>query len=236
MDARFAKMLTKDLCTKKRKGKVQNDSSKRVKVGVSSSKVPTSTAAVFEVIVGIETALTVKVGTVGMGSVPSMPLGSSDGDQVLELPVKKGIGEGRKKKVIAKTSCKACLDGPDGDDNERGKDPFDNPEVIQNLADRFAMPESDHQMLAHSKRAHHQEAEAQKAQKDLRAKIHHLQERVDESPTNADSLPLGVPIKPLIKNLRKKVHLLKKKLKKMEDDLRASQKIASEATKELTHL
>ncbi|EHA8587016.1 hypothetical protein COCNU_scaffold001310G000010 [Cocos nucifera] len=74
---------------------------------------------------------------------------------------------------------------------------------------------SDHQMLIHIKRAHRREVEAQKAQEDLRAEIDHLQERVDESPTNANPLPLGVSIKPLIKNLRKKVYLLRKKLKKM---------------------
>ncbi|EHA8586761.1 hypothetical protein COCNU_scaffold000903G000010 [Cocos nucifera] len=95
-------MLTKGLYTKKKKGKVQNDSLKRAKVDVSSSEVPTSTVTAFEVIVGAKTVLTTK------------------------------------------------------------------------------------------------------------------------SPTNVDPLPLGVLIKPLIKNLWKKVHLLRKKLKKMEDDLQAS--------------
>ncbi|EHA8587391.1 hypothetical protein COCNU_scaffold002054G000010 [Cocos nucifera] len=46
----------------------------------------------------------------------------------------------------------------------------------------------------------------------------------------------GVSIKPLIKNLRKELHLLRKKLTKMEDDLRASRNNASKATKEVTHL
>ncbi|EHA8586220.1 hypothetical protein COCNU_scaffold000109G000010 [Cocos nucifera] len=48
-----------------------------------------------------------------------------------------------------------------------------------------------------------------------------------ESPTNTDPLPQGVLIKSLIKNLRRKIHLLRKKLKKMEDDFRASRKNAS---------
>ncbi|EHA8588882.1 hypothetical protein COCNU_scaffold006975G000010 [Cocos nucifera] len=95
-----------------------NDGSKRVKVGVSSSEVPTSTTIVFEVITDIETALTVEVGTAGMGLVPSMPSGPTDGDQVSKLPIKKGIREERKKKAIAKMSYKAYLDGPNGDDNE----------------------------------------------------------------------------------------------------------------------
>ncbi|KAG1328010.1 hypothetical protein COCNU_01G019440 [Cocos nucifera] len=39
---------------------------------------------------------------------------------------------------------------------------------------------SDHQMPAHIKRVRRQEAEAQKAQEDLRAEVRYLQERVDE--------------------------------------------------------
>ncbi|EHA8587407.1 hypothetical protein COCNU_scaffold002109G000010 [Cocos nucifera] len=78
---------------------VQNDGSKRAKVGVSSSNVPASIIAASEVIVGVETTLTV---------------------------------------------------------------------------------ESGHQMLTHIKRVHRQVEEAQKTQKDLQAKIHHLQERINE--------------------------------------------------------
>ncbi|EHA8587507.1 hypothetical protein COCNU_scaffold002495G000010 [Cocos nucifera] len=126
MDAQDAEMLTKGLYTKKRKWKVQNDGSKRAKVDVSSSKVPASTATASEVIVDAKTALTAEVGIAGTGPVPSMPLGPSYGDRILELPVKKGIGEGRRKKAIAKMSCKARLGGSDGDNNERGEDPFDN--------------------------------------------------------------------------------------------------------------
>ena len=40
----------------------------------------------------------------------------------------------------------------------------------------------------------------------------------------------------MIKNLRKEVHLLRKKLKKTEDNLQALRKNASEATKKVTHL
>ncbi|KAG1366991.1 hypothetical protein COCNU_13G007810 [Cocos nucifera] len=105
MDAQAIKMLTKGLFIRKRKGKVQDDGSKRAKVGVSSSKVPASTAITSEVIVGIEIAPTTEVDTASMGSVPSMPSGPSSGDRVLELPIKKGTGEGRKKKAIVKMSC-----------------------------------------------------------------------------------------------------------------------------------
>ncbi|EHA8586803.1 hypothetical protein COCNU_scaffold000966G000020 [Cocos nucifera] len=147
MDAQAAKMLTKRLSTRKRKEKMQNDSSKRAKVGISSSGVPASTAAASEVIIGAEIVPTIKVDTASTGPVPSKPSGPSSRDWVSELPIKKGIGKGRiKKKAIAKTSCKARLGGSDGDENKRGKDPFDNLEIIQNLADRFAMPEVVDQM------------------------------------------------------------------------------------------
>ncbi|KAG1370945.1 hypothetical protein COCNU_16G000390 [Cocos nucifera] len=111
-------MLTKGLFTRKRKGKVQNDGSKRMKVYAFSFGVSASTATTSEVIIGIEIAPTAKVDTASMGPVPSMPSNPSGGDQILELPIKKGIGEGRKKKVIAKMSYKSRLGGSDGDDNE----------------------------------------------------------------------------------------------------------------------
>ncbi|KAG1370190.1 hypothetical protein COCNU_15G005560 [Cocos nucifera] len=118
MDTQATKMLTKGLFTRKRKGKAQEDGSKRAKVGISSSRVPASTVAASEVIVGIEIAPTTKVDTASMGLVPSMPSSPSSEDRISELPIKKGTGEGRKKKVIAKTSCKARLDELNGNDNE----------------------------------------------------------------------------------------------------------------------
>ncbi|EHA8586779.1 hypothetical protein COCNU_scaffold000927G000010 [Cocos nucifera] len=106
MDAQATKMLTKGLFIRKRKGKVQEDSSKSAKISVSISKVLASTATTSEVNVGTEIAPTIEVDT----------------------------------------------------------------------ASRM----SDHQMLAHIKRVHRQEVEAQKAQEDLRVEVRHLKERVDE--------------------------------------------------------
>ncbi|KAG1363519.1 hypothetical protein COCNU_11G003460 [Cocos nucifera] len=100
MDAQAAKMLTKGLFTRKRKEKMQNDGSKRTKVGVSSSEVPTSTITVSEVIVGAEIAPTAEVDTASASPVPSMPSGPSSGDRISELPIKKGIGEERKRKLL----------------------------------------------------------------------------------------------------------------------------------------
>ncbi|EHA8587115.1 hypothetical protein COCNU_scaffold001452G000030 [Cocos nucifera] len=146
MDTQATKMLTKGLFIRKRKGKAQNDGSKRAKVSVSSSEVPTSTAAVSEVIVGAKITPTTEVDTASMGPVPSMPSGPSDGDRVSKLPIKKEIEEERKKKAITKTSYKARLGRLDGNDNKREEDPFDNSKIIQNLADRFAMSEVVDQM------------------------------------------------------------------------------------------
>ncbi|EHA8589127.1 hypothetical protein COCNU_scaffold008130G000010 [Cocos nucifera] len=118
MDAQATKMLTKGFFSRKRKGKVQNDGSKRMKIDVSSSRVLISTVVAFEVIIGAEIAPTTEVDTTSVGLMPSVPSGPSNGDQVLEFPIKKGIGEGRKKKAVAKTSCKARLGRLDGNDNE----------------------------------------------------------------------------------------------------------------------
>ncbi|EHA8586191.1 hypothetical protein COCNU_scaffold000033G000010 [Cocos nucifera] len=113
MDTQATKMLTKGLFTRKRKGKAQEDGLKRAKIGVSSSKVSIPTTAASEVIIGAKIAPTIEVDTANMGPVPSMPSDPSSGNRVSKLPIKKGIGEGRKIKVVAKMSCKACLGGSD---------------------------------------------------------------------------------------------------------------------------
>ncbi|EHA8586825.1 hypothetical protein COCNU_scaffold001015G000010 [Cocos nucifera] len=146
MDAKAAKMLTKGLFTRKRKRKAQEDGSKRAKVSVSSSEVPASTATTSEVNIDVKIAPTTEVDTTSTGPMPSMPSGPSSEDRALKLPIKKGTGEKRKKKAITKMSYKARLGGPDGNDNERGEDTFDNPKIIWDLVDRFAMPEVVDQM------------------------------------------------------------------------------------------
>ncbi|EHA8586387.1 hypothetical protein COCNU_scaffold000304G000010 [Cocos nucifera] len=140
-------MLTKGLYTMKRKGKAPSDGLKRANVGASSFEVPDPTATASEVITSTETTLTTEVDITGSGSVPSMPSGPSSKDRTLELPTKEGTREGRKKKkAIAKTSHKAHLGNPDGNSDERGEDPFDIPEIIQDLTNKFFMPEVVEQM------------------------------------------------------------------------------------------
>ncbi|EHA8586318.1 hypothetical protein COCNU_scaffold000183G000010 [Cocos nucifera] len=56
------------------------------------------------------------------------------------------------------------------------------------------------------------------------------------SPVEADPLPQGIPLKSMVKNLKKEVHNLKKKLKKVEDELQKSSKDCSEVTIEITCL
>ncbi|EHA8588103.1 hypothetical protein COCNU_scaffold004112G000080 [Cocos nucifera] len=395
MDTQAIEMLTNGLYTKKRKGKAPSDSSKRAKVDASSSAVPTSTVTTFEVIASTKAALTIKVGTTGMSSVPPMPSGPSSGDQTLELPIKGEIGEGReKKKAIAKASRKAHLSRPDGDSDERGEDPFDNLEIVRDLTNRFAMPEVVDQMADLDlwwliwgslgtilkitrclpilrgrivrRRRHRRPRRTfeprsiifkrglprlkaalalEERKKEVENRVIELETQMTklisevmtqtvkefktspemrnlnvkfgqeafiknfeiykgrmarrffeldlsflkegdvdagpsdavvdssfdelasgpskpateafesvrksevaesaptpsstippESSINTDLLPQGVPMKPLIKSLRGKIHLLKKKLKKMEDDLRTSRKNASKATREITCL
>ncbi|EHA8587465.1 hypothetical protein COCNU_scaffold002268G000020 [Cocos nucifera] len=131
MDTKATEMLPKGLYTKKRKGKVSSNNIKRMKVGDSSSTVPTSIVVAPEVIASIEVAIAIEVGTIGVSSMPPMPSGPSSGDWALKPPAKGEVGEGRKKKrAIAKTSRKACLSKADGDSDECKEDPFDNPEFI----------------------------------------------------------------------------------------------------------
>ncbi|EHA8587816.1 hypothetical protein COCNU_scaffold003310G000010 [Cocos nucifera] len=119
MDTKAIEMLTKGLFIKKRKKKASSDSLKRMKVGICSSTIPTSTTITPEVIASVEVALTAEVGTTSVGSMPPMSSGPSKGDRALEPPTKGEIGkERKKKKTIAKTSRKARLSGSDGDSDE----------------------------------------------------------------------------------------------------------------------
>ena len=71
-----------------------------------------------------------------------MPSGPSNKDWASEPSAEGEVGEGRKKKkAIAKTSRKAHLSGANGDSDERGKDPFNNPKIVRDLTNRFTMPE-----------------------------------------------------------------------------------------------
>ncbi|KAG1367002.1 hypothetical protein COCNU_13G007920 [Cocos nucifera] len=184
-------MLAKRLYAQKRKGKAPGGSSKRMKVGASSSMAPAITAAASKIVVSAEVLPTAEVGTVDADSMPFVSPGPSSGDQALKFPTEGEMREEKKeKKAIAKTPCKAHFSELNDDSDERGEDPFDDPEIVQALIHKFAMPkvvdcmadlelwqliwgslktllQSGHQILAHIKRAHHLKAEAEKVQEDF---------------------------------------------------------------------
>ncbi|EHA8587318.1 hypothetical protein COCNU_scaffold001878G000020 [Cocos nucifera] len=71
---------------------------------------------------------------------------------------------------------------------------------------------------------------------DYRENASNKQGHNPHSLVDADPLPQKVSFKPLIRGLKKKVHLLRKRLKRVEADLESSQKNASRTTKEITYL
>ncbi|EHA8587090.1 hypothetical protein COCNU_scaffold001417G000010 [Cocos nucifera] len=277
MDAQVAKMLTKGLYTKKRKGKAQNDGSKRVKVGVSSSEVLASTTTASEVITNIEIALTAEVGTAGMGSVPSMPSGPSSRDRVSELLIEKEQKRKEKRKpirrcpVIVLRETRIIFKGErtrevdlklnfikmdaqvakmltkglytkkrkgkaQNDGSKRVKVGVSSSEVLASTTTASeVITNIEIALTAEVGTAGMGSVPSMPSGPSSRDRVSELliekeQKRKEKrkpirrcpSPTNADPLPLGVSIKPMIKNLRKEAHLLRKKLKKMEDDLRSS--------------
>ncbi|EHA8586413.1 hypothetical protein COCNU_scaffold000335G000010 [Cocos nucifera] len=138
---------------------------------------PAITTAAFEVAASAKVLPTTEVGIVDANSMPSMPPGPSSGDQALKLPVEEETREGKKKKkTIMKTLHKDHFSEPNDDSDERGEDLFDDPKIVQALTNKFATSEVadcmadleprqliwGHQMLAHIRRAHHLEVEAEK--------------------------------------------------------------------------
>ncbi|EHA8587696.1 hypothetical protein COCNU_scaffold002990G000030 [Cocos nucifera] len=83
-----------------------------MKIGASSSMAPAITVAAFEVAVSAKILPTIKVGTVDVDSMPSIPPGPSSGDQAPKLPAEGEMREGKKKKkAITKTPHKAHFIG-----------------------------------------------------------------------------------------------------------------------------
>ncbi|EHA8587749.1 hypothetical protein COCNU_scaffold003121G000010 [Cocos nucifera] len=84
---------------------------------------------------------------------------------------KRGDGDDKKKKkkaTILKMARRACSSGSSSsNDDDLGADPFSNPNIIQNLIDKFVLSE--------------EEVEALKVQENLQAKIDCLQGKVDEA-------------------------------------------------------
>ena len=103
---------------------------------------PTATTAASKIGASVKIPLTADVNIVGVGFLSPMPSGPSSGDQTSELLAEGEMEEGKKKKkAITKMPRKARVSELHDDSDERGEDPFDNPEIIQDLTDKFAMPE-----------------------------------------------------------------------------------------------
>ncbi|EHA8588940.1 hypothetical protein COCNU_scaffold007375G000010 [Cocos nucifera] len=119
---------------------------------------------------------------------PPTSLSLHIGELISKPPIEREKGDDKKKKkksTIIKIVRKARSDEPSDDGDDLGEDSFKNLETIQDLTDKFAMSESGHQILAHIKGAHHQEAEVLKAKEDLQAEIDHLKA---EKATKAECL------------------------------------------------
>ncbi|EHA8586611.1 hypothetical protein COCNU_scaffold000575G000020 [Cocos nucifera] len=251
VDTDDTKRLTKCLyAQKKRKGAAPGGSSKRMKVGSLSSKVLDVLATAPKVVLGTKVPSIIEGSVEGAGS---QPLASSilpAGGSMSEPPTKRERGDGddkkKKKAVVMKMAHKARSGrSSNSDSDDLGVVPFDNPNIIQDLSDKFALPkESGHHILAHLKRINRQEVEALKVQGDLQAKIDCLQEKVAEakhlteekSPIDVEQLPQGIPLRSIVRNLKKEVHHLRKKLKRTKDELQKSRKNALEVIIEVTRV
>ncbi|KAG1342379.1 hypothetical protein COCNU_05G006080 [Cocos nucifera] len=136
--------LTKGLyAQKKRKGVAPGGSSKRTKVGDLSFEVLDVPATALEVVPGVEVPSITEGSVRGAGSQPpaslSLPIGGSMSKPPTER--ERGDGDDKKKKVaIVKVACKAHSGGSSNSDNDDlGVDPFGNPNIIQDLTDKFAL-------------------------------------------------------------------------------------------------
>ncbi|EHA8588032.1 hypothetical protein COCNU_scaffold003949G000010 [Cocos nucifera] len=298
MDTKAVEMLTKGLYTKKRKGKASSDSSKRMKVGVSSFAIPTSIVVAPKVIASAEVALTTKdlraeiyhlqervVKVEHLAEEKATNIESFQGvlrkeefisvgvkaTLALEVERKKEVEnkvaelEARMAKLVLEVMTQAVEEFTASFETRNLNVEFDQEAFIKDfelckcrVARRF--PELDLKFLEEEdddveagpsyaivdpsfvELAFGPSEPAIEAPEPVRA-LEAVKSALApssiipfESPINIDPLPQGVLLKPLIKDLKKEIHLLKRKLKKTEDNLQASQMNASEATKEVTCL
>ncbi|EHA8588961.1 hypothetical protein COCNU_scaffold007421G000020 [Cocos nucifera] len=192
-------MLTKSLYAHKRKEKALDESPKRTKVGASSSAALVIPATSIEVVPDAEAPPITEVGAIGMNSMPPASSSLHAGELVSKPPTerKKRDDKKKKKSTIIKIVRKACLGEPSDGSDDLGEDSFKNSKTIQDLTNKFAMPEvvdcmadldqtqfiwsslrtflkSNHQIFIHIKRMHRQEAETLKAKEDLQVEIDYL--------------------------------------------------------------
>ncbi|EHA8589512.1 hypothetical protein COCNU_scaffold010387G000010 [Cocos nucifera] len=106
--------------------------------------------------------------------------------------------------------------------------------IVERFDESFvAYLELGHYLLIHFEVVGQRRAKALKALKEARAETEKARTEVESMrntlddlghdsslPIDVDPLPHGVPIRPLIRSLKKEIHCLKKKLRKIEDDLK----------------
>ncbi|EHA8587141.1 hypothetical protein COCNU_scaffold001466G000050 [Cocos nucifera] len=197
-----------------------------MKVGTSNPVASIAADVTPEVRPRAEVALATSIDVAEGGSLPLEPICLPTWDHASDPSAYKEKKKGKGRLTVGKVARKARPGEPSNSgSDDLGVDPFDNPDIIRDLTDKFAMPEVVDHMADLD--------QMQFVWDFLRTflKSHNL-----PSPIDADPLLQGVLLKPLMKSLKKEVYHLKKKLKKMEDDLQASWKNALKATKEVTHL
>ncbi|KAG1334184.1 hypothetical protein COCNU_03G003030 [Cocos nucifera] len=227
MDGKTVKMLSKELQAYKKKGTTSDEPAvKKARVNTPSSIASVDAAATTKV------AAATRVGAIIEGSMPPSSMSPPTEDPALRPLAGREEGEKKKeKKIIVKVHCKAHLDGSNDDNNNSREDPFDNPKLIRDLTNRFAMPEVVDQIadLDHMQLIWNLLGSFLK-----NPSSDHSQGR--SSPTDAELLSKGIPLRSIDKGLKREIHHLKKKLKKMEDELQRSRKNASKAIIEVTCL
>ncbi|EHA8587250.1 hypothetical protein COCNU_scaffold001699G000010 [Cocos nucifera] len=139
MDAQVVEMLTKGIQSRKRKEKAPDESSKRVKVGAPSLATPATTVFASKIAEGVEVIPTIEVGTTEGGSTPPTMSSPLVENQASHPPIEKD--KGGEKKVIVKVLRKAYPSGSNDDSDNPREDPISDLDLIQDLTDKFVMPE-----------------------------------------------------------------------------------------------
>ncbi|EHA8586799.1 hypothetical protein COCNU_scaffold000960G000040 [Cocos nucifera] len=144
MDTEVVGMLTKSLYAQKRKRKASGESSKKVKIGASSSVAPVIHTTSTEVTSNVKAPPLIEISAVSANSLPPTSSCLHAGGQALEPPIKREKRDDKKKKkksVVVKIVRKAHPGEPSDGNDDLGEDPFKNSKKIQDLTDKFAIPE-----------------------------------------------------------------------------------------------
>ncbi|EHA8587949.1 hypothetical protein COCNU_scaffold003676G000010 [Cocos nucifera] len=149
IDAKAKEMLSKKLQACKRKGTTSDDpAAKKARVNTPSSIAPVNVATATEVAAVIEVDPIARVGTAIEGSMLASSMSPPVEDQAPQPPTKREEGERKKeKRVVVKVHHRACLSGFDDDDDSPREDSFSDPNLIQDLTNKFVLPKVVDQMV-----------------------------------------------------------------------------------------